>query len=383
MSFQISFQKRKQIMKYIFFPFLSLTLLSLTLLSLTNLSLTNSFLIQMSLNIHKEELCETAYQLSSKGILAMDESTSTIGKRFKPLSIENTMENRQAYRELLLTCPYLENYISGVILFEETLYQNHTNGTSFVSILENKNIIPGIKVDQGLDTLYGGNQNETMTLGIEGLYERCRHYYNQGVRFTKWRALLQIHENGSPTDTAIQENTWALGRYARIVQEAGLVPIVECEVFLNGSHTIETMSIVQEKVLQNVYKNLIKNNVLLEGTLLKPSITVQGLQHKTCPSGDVVAKMTLDTLQKFVPCSVPGIMFLSGGLSEKEASHYLNCINRRKKNVPWSLSFCFGRALQDSCLNTWKGKKENIKMAQQNLLIRAKKNYDAVRGKLV
>lgn len=353
------------------------------LISFFFLPIVACFHFQMSLDLFKNELADTALNLSKKGILAMDESMNTIGKRFQAISLENNIINRQAYRQLLLTTPYLENYISGVILFEETLFQNHTNGASFVSCLQDKNIIPGIKVDKGLNILYGGCEKETTTLGLDDLHERARKYYQQGARFAKWRALFPMKKDKEPSTLAIKENSWLLGRYARIVQEAGLVPIVECEVSLEGEHSIQEMSRVQDKILKEVYHSLSENKVFLPGTLLKPSITIQGLQNKNIIYADKVAKMTLENLEKNVPCSVPGVMFLSGGLSEYEASMYLNRINCvKKKHHPWSLSFSYGRALQNSCLTTWNGKKENEQEAQEKLLLWSKKNHDAKNGHL-
>lgn len=342
----------------------------------------NGFFFKMNLEHYKDELAQTASKLASKGILAMDESPNTIKKRFESIGIENTIENRRDYREILITCPYIDSYISGMIFHNETLYQSLKNETSFVEYLQMRGIIPGIKVDRGLETLIGGYPNETFTIGLEGLFERTIKYYDMGVRFAKWRSLFRIQNNNCPSSFAIKENSWELARYARICQESGLVPIIECEILMEGYHSIEKSYETQKKILSSVYDALKKNNVLLEGTLLKPSFTIQGPDNNELVSSSKVSKLTLKNLEENVPASVPGVMFLSGGLSEREASIHLNAINSMKRKKPFSLSFCYGRALQNECLNTWMGKKENIKNSQIVLLHRAKRNYDAMNGKL-
>jgi len=339
----------------------------------------------MALADYKEELAKTAAAIAApgKGILAVDESTKTIGKRLQSIGIENTEENRQAYRGLLFTAPNLGKYISGAILYEETLYQNHANGTPFVKQLKDNGVFPGIKVDTGLQPLPGADPIETWCTGLDGLKERAAAYYQQGARFCKWRAVLQITSDGCPTPLSIQENAWGLARYARACQESGLVPIVEPEILMDGDHNIDKTAYVQEKVLAAVYKALSDNNVFLEGTLLKPSMTVPGAECTEPVTKEKIAEYTIRTLERTVPSSVPGITFLSGGLSEEEASIYLNTMNQIKRKGPWSVTFSYGRALQQSTLKAWMGKAENVPAAQKALLARAQANSEASLGKYV
>ena len=317
-----------------------------------------------------------ARQLSKagKGILAADESIKTIGNRFEAINLENSLENRNLYRELLFSTPRLNQYISGAILFEETL-----ENPKLVRLLHENNILIGVKVDKGLKPLYGTN-NEKWCSGMDDLYERSLLYYKQGARFAKWRTVFDISDT-TPSILAIKENSWNLARYARTVQEAGLVPIVEPEILMNGNHSIDVTTEIQKFILKQVYESLYNNKVVLEGTLLKPSMTLPGISNKNDITPDLVADKTLETLKLSVPCTVPGIVFLSGGLSEEDATVYLNAINKRKKNNSWNLSFSFGRALQHSCLHTWEGKKENKVKAQQELLKRARANALASVGK--
>ena len=332
---------------------------------------------------YREELRETASQLAAqgKGLLAVDESTPTIGKRLAGINIENTEENRQAYRGMLFTTEGLGDYISGVILFEETLYQKHLDGESMVSKIHNLGVIPGIKVDKGLSPLSGGHELETWCKGLEGLAERTAEYYEQGARFAKWRAVLQITADGCPTDLAIRENAWGLARYARTCQDSGLVPIIEPEILMDGNHSIERTAEVQEKVLVEVYKACAENNVFLEGTLLKPSMTVQGAENTNKVSSEEVAKMTVRTMNRCVPAAVPGIMFLSGGLTEEDASVYLNTMNSIENKSTTSLTFSYGRALQQSCLQAWQGK--NLEAGQKALMARCQANSEASMGDYV
>ena len=332
---------------------------------------------------YKEELRETASQLAAqgKGLLAVDESTPTIGKRLAGINIENTEENRQAYRGMLFTTEGLGDYISGVILFEETLYQKHLDGESMVSKIHNLGVIPGIKVDKGLSPLSGSHELETWCKGLEGLAERTAEYYEQGARFAKWRAVLQITSDGCPTDLAIRENAWGLARYARTCQDSGLVPIIEPEILMDGNHSIERTAEVQEKVLVEVYKACAENNVFLEGTLLKPSMTVQGAENTNKVSSEEVAKMTVRTMNRCVPAAVPGIMFLSGGLTEEDASVYLNTMNSIENKSTTSLTFSYGRALQQSCLQAWQGK--NLEAGQKALMARCQANSEASMGDYV
>ena len=333
----------------------------------------------MALSYYKETLRETALKLATpgKGILAVDESTNTCGKRLASIGVENTEENRQAYRGMLFTTKGLGNYISGAILFEETLFQDHADGESMISKLEKEGIIPGIKVDKGLKPLVGGLEHETYCSGLDGLTERASDYYARGARFAKWRAVLQITADG-PSDLAIRENAWGLARYARSVQEAGLVPIIEPEILMDGDHDILTTSEIQEKIIKEVYFACQQNGVYLEGTLLKPSMTVPGADYEGKSDPKNVALATVTTLLRSVPAAVPGIVFLSGGLSEEEASLYLNEMNLLAADKPWNLSFSYGRALQHSCLRAWAG--SNIDKGQKALIARAQANSEASKG---
>ena len=333
----------------------------------------------MALSYYKETLRETALKLATrgKGILAVDESTNTCGKRLASIGVENTEENRQAYRGMLFTTEGLGNYISGAILFEETLFQDHADGESMVAKLEKQGIVPGIKVDKGLKPLVGGLEHETYCSGLDGLTERASDYYARGARFAKWRAVLQITADG-PSDLAIRENAWGLARYARSVQEAGLVPIIEPEILMDGDHDILTTSEIQEKIIKEVYFACQQNGVYLEGTLLKPSMTVPGADYEGKSDPKNVALATVTTLLRSVPAAVPGIVFLSGGLSEEEASLYLNEMNLLAADKPWNLSFSYGRALQHSCLRAWAG--SNIDKGQKALIARAQANSEASKG---
>ena len=333
----------------------------------------------MALSYYKETLRETALKLATpgKGILAVDESTNTCGKRLASIGVENTEENRQAYRGMLFTTKGLGNYISGAILFEETLFQDHADGESMVAKLEKQGIVPGIKVDKGLKPLVGGLEHETYCSGLDGLTERASDYYARGARFAKWRAVLQITADG-PSDLAIRENAWGLARYARSVQEAGLVPIIEPEILMDGNHDILTTSEIQEKIIKEVYFACQQNGVYLEGTLLKPSMTVPGADYEGKSDPKNVALATVTTLLRSVPAAVPGIVFLSGGLSEEEASLYLNEMNLLAADKPWNLSFSYGRALQHSCLRAWAG--SNIDKGQKALIARAQANSEASKG---
>lgn len=336
----------------------------------------------MSIDQYHDELIETANKISSpgKGILAVDESTKTIGKRLASIGVENTEQNRQAYRGLLFNCQGLGDYISGAILYEETLFQNSIEDKPFVQCLRDVGVIPGIKVDKGLSPLGNAASIETWCTGLDGLSERAAAYYQQGARFAKWRAVLQISEN-TPTKLSIHENTWGLARYARIVQDAGLVPIIEPEILMDGDHPISRTAEVQEEVLASVYKFCDFNGVLLEGSLLKPNMVVPGSEYSGTTSPEEIGDYTIRTLERRVPSAVPGIMFLSGGMSEEEASINLSVMNSLKRKGPWSLSFSYGRALQQSCLKTWVGKPENVADAQNALLARARANSQANLGK--
>lgn len=332
---------------------------------------------------YTEELIATAKAISfpGKGILAADESTGTIGKRFKPIQVGNTEANRRAYRELLFTTPNLGDYVSAAICFEETLFQNTQAGESFVSCLKARNIIPGIKVDKGVQPLYH-TSGETVTQGMDGLAERCQRYYQQGARFAKWRAVLHINEQ-APSALGIDQNAETLARYAAICQSAGLVPIVEPEILMDGAHSIETSAAVTERVLAACFKKLSDHHVLLEGMLLKPNMVRPGADNTDKDNTmAAIGKATVRVLQHTVPPAVPGITFLSGGMSEEDATVALNEINKEgdAKKKPWALTFSYGRALQKTVLTTWSGKPENVTAAQAALMVRAKANSMATLG---
>ncbi|KAJ9526411.1 hypothetical protein QJQ45_009895 [Haematococcus lacustris] len=311
-----------------------------------------------------------------RGILAMDESNATCGKRLDSIGVENTEDNRRAYRELLLSAPGLGNYISGAILFEETLYQDTKSGKSMVAVLGEQGIVPGIKVDKGLVTLAGSN-NEQWCMGLDGLDKRSADYYKQGARFAKWRSVVSIPQG--PSTIAVRDCAYGLARYAAISQAAGLVPIVEPEVLLDGDHDIDRTLEVAEAVWAETFKYLADNKVLFEGILLKPAMVTPGADCPKRASPSQVAQYTLNLLRRRVPPAVPGIMFLSGGQSELEATLNLNEMNKAPN--PWHVSFSYARALQNSVLKTWQGKPENVAAAQEALLKRAKANSEAQLGK--
>jgi len=327
---------------------------------------------------YDEELIKTAKTVASpgRGILAMDESNATCGKRLESIAVENTEDNRRAYRELLLTTPGLSQYISGAILFEETLYQNTSSGKSFVDVMKSIDLVPGIKVDKGLVPLANSN-GESWCMGLDGLDKRCSEYYKAGARFAKWRSVVSIP--AGPSTIAVRDCAYGLARYAAICQAAGLVPIVEPEVLLDGEHSIDRTLEVAEDVWAETFKYMADNKVMFEGILLKPAMVTPGAECKTRATPDQVADYTLRLLRRRVPPAVPGIMFLSGGQSELEATLNLNAMNKTPN--PWHVSFSYARALQNTVLKTWQGKPENAAAAQQALLKRAKANSDAQLGK--
>ncbi|XP_074030567.1 fructose-bisphosphate aldolase [Leptinotarsa decemlineata] len=319
---------------------------------------------------------------NGKGILAADESVSTMGKRLADIGLENTEENRRKYRQLLFTtCPTIGDYISGVILFHETLYQKADDGTPFPELLKQRGIIPGIKVDTGVVPLFGTN-DECTTQGLDDLAKRCAQYKKDGCHFAKWRCVLKINEH-TPSLTALIENANVLARYASICQANRIVPIVEPEILPDGAHNLERCQKVTETVLAFVYKALADHNVYLEGTLLKPNMVTAGQSSPVKASPAEVAIATVTALQRTVPAAVPGITFLSGGQSEEEASVNLDAMNKYQGKRPWALTFSYGRALQASVLRAWAGKDENVKAGQDELLKRAKANSDASMGKYV
>jgi fructose-bisphosphate aldolase class I len=288
--------------------------------------------------------------------------------------LENTAENRRRYRELLITAPGFKDHISGVIMYEETLYQKDANGKSFVDIINEAGAVSGIKVDTGIAPLPGAD-DEGYTMGLDGLRERCTEYYRQGARFAKWRAVLRIDSKGLPSDRSIMANATGLAQYAAICQECGLVPIVEPEILMDGDHDIEIAAACAERVLVAVYEALAVSGVLLEGTLLKPNMVTPGVDSGIKATPEDVAYYTVRTFSRTVPAAVAGITFLSGGMSEEEASLNLNAINAIPyERKPWTLTFSFGRALQASTLKTWAGKDENKAAAQAVLAERAKAN---------
>eukprot|EP01018_Ginkgo_biloba_P013460 Gb_35952 [translate_table: standard] len=339
---------------------------------------THNVALNIRAGAYSDELVKTAKTVASpgRGILAMDESNATCGKRLASIGLENTEANRQAYRQLLVSAPGLGQYISGAILFEETLYQSTTDGKKMVDILVEQNVVPGIKVDKGLVPLAGSN-DESWCQGLDGLASRCAAYYQQGARFAKWRTVVSI-PNG-PSELAVKEAAWGLARYAAISQDNGLVPIVEPEILLDGDHGIDRTFEVAQKVWAEVFFYLAMNKVLFEGILLKPSMVTPGAECKERATPETVADYTLKLLRRRVPPSVPGIMFLSGGQSEVEATLNLNAMNQAPN--PWHVSFSYARALQNTCLKTWGGRPENVQAAQTTLLIRAKANSLAQLGK--
>ncbi|CAA7403711.1 unnamed protein product [Spirodela intermedia] len=314
---------------------------------------------------YADELVKTAKTVASpgRGILAMDESNATCGKRLASIGLENTEANRQAYRTLLVSAPGLGNYVSGAILFEETLYQSTTEGEKMVDVLVKQNIVPGIKVDKGLVPLTGSN-DESWCQGLDGLASRSAAYYQQGARFAKWRTVVSI-PNG-PSALAVKEAAWGLARYASISQD-------------NGLHGIDRTFEVAQQVWAEVFFYLAQNNVLFEGILLKPSMVTPGAECKERATPEKVAEYTLNLLRRRIPPAVPGIMFLSGGQSEVEATLNLNAMNQSAN--PWHVSFSYARALQNTCLKTWGGRPENVKAAQDALLLRARANSLAQLGK--
>jgi fructose-bisphosphate aldolase class I len=334
--------------------------------------------------VHKyaKELIATARKIATpgRGILAADESTGTIEKRFKEIKVANTQENRREYRRMLFSTEGLNQYISGCILYDETFFDKTDDGARLIDLLKAQDIVIGIKVDKGTKHL-PGTDKETYTQGLTDLDERCQKYYKEGARFAKWRAVVEIGR-AKPSPLSIHQTAEDLATYAAICQQNGLCPVVEPEILMDGSHTIEICQYWTEKVLAACYKALNDHNVLLEGTLLKPNMVLPGTESKQKCSADEVAAATVRALQRTVPPAVPGITFLSGGQSEEEATVNLNAMNARDLGVrPWSLSFSYGRALQQTVLQVWKGKKENTEAAQQALLVRARANGMANLGK--
>jgi fructose-bisphosphate aldolase class I len=330
--------------------------------------------------MNAKTLMETARGMVApgRGILAADESTGTIEKRFKSVGIENTEENRRTYREMLFMTAEMEKCISGVIMYEETLFQSTRDGKPFPKLLAEKGVIPGIKVDKGAKLLAGA-PDEVVTEGLDGLRDRLIKYRDAGARFAKWRAVITIGK-GIPSDYCIEANAHALARYAALCQEQDIVPIVEPEVLMDADNTLEVCEEVTDRTLAEVFRQLNHQRILLEGMILKPNMVISG---KKCPmQADVqaVAAATVRTLKRHVPAAVPGIAFLSGGQSDEVATAHLNAMNQMGP-LPWALSFSYGRALQAPSLKAWAGKAANFAAGQRAFLHRAKCNSAAVQGR--
>jgi len=327
-----------------------------------------------------DELVQIAETMvaEGKGILAADESTGTITRRLAGINVESTEENRRAYRDLLFTTEGAEQYIGGVIMFDESLRQATADGVSFAEVLSGRGIVPGIKPDKGAKPL-AGFPGEKITEGLDGLRERLQEYHELGARFGKWRAVITIG-NGIPTRFCLEANARALARYAALCQETGLVPIVEPEVLMDGDHSIERCEEVTEFTLKLLYEALYEHRVVLEGTILKPNMVISGAECQVQANPVQIAEATIRTFQRTVPAAVPGIAFLSGGQSPVQATENLNAMNALGLDLPWELSFSYGRALQEPILKAWLGDAENVPAAQAAYLHRAKMNGAARYG---
>jgi len=334
-----------------------------------------------TMSTYGEELRATALRLSTpgKGVLAADESTGTIGKRLASIGLENTLEHRVALRTLLFTASGWEEYVSGVIMFDETIRSTgKSDGVSFVEELTKRGVVPGIKVDAGVVAL-PGSEDETTTGGLDGLGARCKEYYELGARFAKWRAVMNINPaRGFPSELAVRENANGLARYASICQANGLVPIVEPEILMDGSHSIEVCFETTKRVLDAVFSALRLHGVAMDSMILKPNMVTPGSSCGQDTTDQQIADMTVLALRDTVPPSVPGILFLSGGQTEEQATERLRLMNTGGiARRPWTLSFSYGRALQASCLKAWGGKTENVAAAQEVFVARAKANSEA------
>ena len=329
--------------------------------------------------MNRSELARIARAMvvTNKGILAADESSGTIKKRFDGIKLESTEENRRTYREMLFTAPGVAETISGVILYDETIRQKTKDGTPFPDYLTKLGVLPGIKVDTGAKPL-AGFPNETITEGLDGLRERLVEYHKLGARFAKWRAVIDIGE-GFPTQFAIDANAHALARYAALCQENGIVPIVEPEVLMDGGHSIERCEEVTNAVLESVFDQLNAHRIYLEGMVLKPNMVISGKKAANRAPPELVAEATVRCLKRHVPSAVPGIAFLSGGQSSAEATLHLSLMNKEK--LPWNLTFSYGRALQDTALKAWGGQAANFVAGQKEFAKRAKLNSLATTGK--
>lgn len=327
---------------------------------------------------YEHELKETVQQIAAqgKGILAADESNRTIKKRLEAVNVESTEDTRQRYRELLFTTPRLGEFISGIIMYEETLYQKTQDGTPFPEYIKAQGSIPGIKVDKGTVPLAPLNEEKT-TQGLDGLEDRLADYKQQGARFAKWRCVYSI-DGKKPSMQLILTNAQVLARYAAICQSQGIVPIVEPEVLIDGDHSLERCKEVTARVLKQVFNALNTHKVLLEGIILKPNMVIEGKDHKT-KQPQAVAEATIETLKRYVPAAVPSINFLSGGQTPEEATLHLDLMNKLGP-LPWNVSFSYARALQDYCLKAWQGKPENTQAAQDAFLKRMQLNSAAAMG---
>ena len=335
----------------------------------------------MSLNLDNMNDVAEAMTASGKGILAADESTGTIGKRLDQINTESTEQTRNAYRDLLFTADGLDQYISGVIMYDETFHQSSlSGGVVYPEYLASKGIIPGIKVDAGAHNL-SGSEDEKITLGLDGLDERLSEYRKLGARFAKWRAVINITEL-NPSDYCIKANAHALARYAALCQSNDVVPIVEPEILMDGDHDIEDSFVVTEEVLHTVFDELYTQGVQYEEMVLKPNMVLSGYDANDRAGVDEVASATVQCFLRSVPAAVPGIAFLSGGQSDEDATAHLNAMNQiLGDNKPWHLSFSYGRALQQPALKAWQGSDDNISNAQEALMKRAKLNSLATQGK--
>jgi fructose-bisphosphate aldolase class I len=314
-----------------------------------------------------------------KGILAADESNPTIKKRFDSIALESTEENRRRYREILFTADGIERYISGVILFDETLRQSTRDGTPFAELLSSRGIIPGIKVDKGAKAL-ALCPGDKITEGLDGLRDRLAEYKQLGARFAKWRAVMEINEHDLPSAYAIHANAHALSRYAALCQEAGIVPIVEPEILMDGAHTIDRCEAATSQMLEILFGELDAHGVRFEGMLLKPNMVISGMKCPQQASPQQVAAATIRCMRRYVPAAVPGIVFLSGGQSAEEATDHLNAMNTGDAHHPWQLSFSYGRALQAPVLTAWKGQEGNVAAAQRTFFKRCQLNGLAREG---
>ena len=332
------------------------------------------------MTVIQQELETTAKMMvaEGKGILAIDESTPTIKKRFDTINVESTEENRRAYRDLLITNPGGSKYISGMILYDETIRQSTSDGMTFTAKLINDGIMPGIKVDTGAKD-FALHANEKITEGLDGLRDRLAEYKTLGAKFAKWRAVITIGNN-MPTDACIDANAHALARYAGLCQEIGIVPMVEPEVLMDADNTIERCYDVTEKTLSTLFTTLKDQDISIAHTILKTNMVISGKQCSTQASVEEVAKSTVRCLLKNVPSELAGIVFLSGGQSAELATAHLNAMNQNNKDLPWPLSFSYGRALQEPCLKAWGGESTNIEAAQKALLHREKCNGLACKG---